>query len=166
MVDLTDGPHDALGIELNVNGELVSSTVPVRQSLADWLRAELGLLSIHLGCEHGVCGACTILVDGRSVRSCLMLAVQADGTDITTAEHLAEEGGLNSLQASFNRHGALQCGYCTPGFLMTATEYLREGGTPDRKRIKERLAGNLCRCTGYQSIVEAVASAAEEPGDQ
>ena len=161
MIGVADTRQTA-EIELSVNGGPVSATVPVRQSLADWLREELGLFSVHLGCEHGVCGACTVLVDGRSVRSCLMLTVQADATDVTTAERLSDSGELSPLQASFGRNGALQCGYCTPGFLMTATEYLSEGGTSDRDCIRERLAGNLCRCTGYQSIVEAVAEVAEE----
>jgi aerobic-type carbon monoxide dehydrogenase small subunit (CoxS/CutS family) len=129
-------------------------------TLADFLRDELGLTGTHLGCEHGVCGACTILVDGRSSRSCLMLAVQAEGHELTTVEGLApEDGTLNPLQQAFSEHHALQCGFCTPGFLMTVTELLQENEAPDEEEIRLRLSGNLCRCTGYQNIVEAVKEA-------
>lgn len=132
-------------------------------TLADFLRDELRLTGTHLGCEHGVCGACTILVDGRSARSCLMLAVQAEGHELTTVEGLAsEDGTLNPLQQAFSDHHALQCGFCTPGFLMTITELLQENEAPDEDEIRLRLSGNLCRCTGYQNIVEAVKKAAEE----
>src|SRR3546814_58264 len=142
---------------LTVNGTEITREVPVRLTLADFLRHELALTGTHLGCEHGVCGSCTVLVDGRSARSCLMLAVQADGADIETVEGLANpDGELHPIQEAFTRHHALQCGFCTPGFLMTVKEYLAEGPTGGEVEIRERLSGNLCRCTGYQNIVAAV----------
>jgi carbon-monoxide dehydrogenase small subunit len=129
----------------------------VRQSLADFLREELHLTGTHLGCEHGVCGACTVLMNGRSVRSCLTLAVQAGGADILTVEGLsAADGTLHPLQEAFHRHFALQCGYCTPGFLITAMELLRANPNPSEREVREALSGNLCRCTGYNAIVDAV----------
>jgi aerobic-type carbon monoxide dehydrogenase small subunit (CoxS/CutS family) len=144
-------------ITVRVNGGERTGWAEPRMTLADFLRDELGLTGTHLGCEHGVCGACTILVDGRSSRSCLMLAVQAEGHELTTVEGLApEDGTLNPLQQAFSEHHALQCGFCTPGFLMTVTELLQENEAPDEEEIRLRLSGNLCRCTGYQNIVEAV----------
>jgi carbon-monoxide dehydrogenase small subunit len=145
-------------IELTVNGQQVTRTVPVRRTLADFLRDDLELTGTHLGCEHGVCGACTVLIDGRPSRSCILLAVQADGSAVTTVEGITPSEGLNPLQQAFKDHHGLQCGFCTPGFLMTLTgsepdEY------PDDGAIRELLSGNLCRCTGYQKIVEAVRDA-------
>lgn len=144
-------------IRLKVNGKPHEKTVAVRLSLADFLREELHLTGTHLGCEHGVCGACTVLMNGRSVRSCLTLAVQADGADILTVEGLrAADGTLHPLQEAFHRNFALQCGYCTPGFLITAMEFLRDNPKPSEREVREALSGNLCRCTGYQPIVDAV----------
>lgn len=144
-------------IRLTVNGRSYEKNVAVRQTLADFLRDELHLTGTHLGCEHGVCGACTVLMNGRSVRSCLTLAVQAGGADIVTVEGLgAPDGTLHPLQEAFHQHFALQCGYCTPGFLITAMELLRENPNPSEREVREALSGNLCRCTGYQPIVDAV----------
>ena len=146
-------------ISVTVNGEAHTATVEPRLLLADLLREVLGLRGTHLGCEHGVCGACTILLDGEPVRSCLVLAVQADGRDVTTVEGLAGADGLHPLQEAFREHHALQCGFCTPGFLLTAL-YLIDGDPAiderDEKDLREALSGNLCRCTGYQNIVDAV----------
>ena len=142
-----------------VNGESVEVDVEPRLSLADCLRDVLGLTGTHLGCEHGVCGACTVIVDGRAVRSCLTLAVQADGERITTVEGLSPEAGLSPLQAAFRKHHALQCGFCTPGMVTTAHALLREEPDADADRVREVLSGNICRCTGYVPIVEAVLEA-------
>jgi carbon-monoxide dehydrogenase small subunit len=151
---------DARPIRMSVNGALVEDAVPPRMTLADFLRERLDLTGTHLGCEHGVCGACTLLLDGVSVRSCLMLAVQADGHAVTTVEGLAgEDGELHPAQRGFAEEHGLQCGFCTPGFLMTTAELLSEGGDPSRAQIRERIGGNLCRCTGYQNIVTAVQTA-------
>jgi carbon-monoxide dehydrogenase small subunit len=148
-------------IQLVVNGESITRTVEPRTLLSDFLRDTLGLTGTHVGCEHGVCGACTVLVDGRSVRSCLMFAAQADGARVETVEGLASAGGaLSPLQEAFREAHALQCGFCTPGMLMTACEYLRKDGSEDRERIREAISGNLCRCTGYETIVDAIAIAA------
>ena len=149
-------------ITLTVNGVPREATVPVRRLLSDSLRHDLGLTGTHVGCEHGVCGACTVLVDGEPVRSCLMLAVQADGTEITTVEGLSQNGGgLHPLQEAFRDHHALQCGFCTPGFLLTALHLLREHpDLDDEAEIRAALSGNLCRCTGYTNIVDAVRDAA------
>jgi carbon-monoxide dehydrogenase small subunit len=134
--------------------------VEVRKTLVDFLREDLGLRGTHVGCEHGVCGACTVLLDGASVRSCIMYAVQADGADIRTVEGLAPAGGpLHPLQQSFQDHHALQCGFCTPGFLMTAYEFLTDARRPSEDEIRAAIAGNLCRCTGYKGIVEAIRAA-------
>jgi len=144
-------------IRLTVNGRSYEKNVAVRQTLADFLRDELHLTGTHLGCEHGVCGACTVLMNGRSVRSCLTLAVQAGGADIVTVEGLgAADGTLHPLQEAFHQHFALQCGYCTPGFLITAMELLRDNPNPSEREVREALSGNLCRCSGYQAIVDAV----------
>jgi carbon-monoxide dehydrogenase small subunit len=131
-------------------------------TLADFIRQELDLTGTHLGCEHGVCGACTILMNGEAVRSCLMLAVQADGARLETVEGLAKGSELHPLQRAFNDQHALQCGFCTPGFLMTAAAFLKDNPAPTRAQAREAIAGNICRCTGYQPIIEAVVQAAAE----
>lgn len=148
-------------IVLDVNGERVARAVPVRMNLVDFLREDLGLTGSHVGCEHGVCGACTLEVDGVMVRGCLMLAVQADGSAVTTIEGLAAGQRASDLQDAFHRHNALQCGYCTPGMLASALQYVEDGGSADRTAIREHLSGNYCRCTGYQAIVDAVAEVIE-----
>jgi carbon-monoxide dehydrogenase small subunit len=142
-----------------VNGREVAVDVEPRVSLADCLRHELKLTGTHVGCEHGVCGACTVLVDGAAVRSCLMLAAQADGTEIVTVEGLSNDDELSPLQAAFRRHHALQCGFCTPGILTTAHALLTEEPDADADRIRDVISGNVCRCTGYVSIVEAILDA-------
>jgi aerobic-type carbon monoxide dehydrogenase small subunit (CoxS/CutS family) len=142
-----------------VNGERVEVNVEPRTSLADCLRRELKLTGTHVGCEHGVCGACTVIVDGAAVRSCLMLAAQADGVEIVTIEGLSNDEELSPLQASFRRHHALQCGFCTPGILTTAHALLSDEPDADADRVREVLSGNICRCTGYVSIVEAILDA-------
>jgi carbon-monoxide dehydrogenase small subunit len=144
-----------------VNGKVVEVAVPARMTLADCLRHELRLTGTHLGCEHGVCGACTVLVDGDAVRSCLMLAVQAEGTEVVTVEGLSNDAALTPLQASFRKHGALQCGFCTPGMITTAHALLSEEPDADADRVRDVLSGNLCRCTGYAKIVQAVQDAAK-----
>ena len=150
-------------IKVTVNGRAYEKTVPVRLSLADFLRDHLHLTGTHLGCEHGVCGACTISLNGRSARSCLTLAVQADGAEIVTVEGLrAEDGTRHPMQEAFHENFALQCGYCTPGMLITAIELLRDNPNPDEHEVREALSGNLCRCTGYQAIVNAVLSVARK----
>jgi carbon-monoxide dehydrogenase small subunit len=146
----------ARDITVTVNGRAERYAVEPRLLLADFLRQTLGLTGTHVGCEHGVCGACTVLVDGSSIRSCLMFAVQADGATVETIESLGKIGNLNPLQASFHEHHALQCGFCTPGMLMTATDLLRKYPLATDDDIREGLSGNLCRCTGYQHIVEAI----------
>ncbi|MDX1484845.1 MAG: (2Fe-2S)-binding protein [Alphaproteobacteria bacterium] len=148
-------------VKLTVNGTPQEQEVEVRLTLADFLRHGLGLTGTHIGCEHGVCGACTVLVDGRSMRSCLMLAVQAEGSDITTVEGLApSEGELHPLQEAFRDNHGLQCGYCTPGMLTTLTELLAENPDPSEDEVRAAISGNLCRCTGYQGIVDAALDAA------
>jgi carbon-monoxide dehydrogenase small subunit len=152
----------ARDVVLRVNGDELRGRAEPRMTLADFLRDELGLTGTHLGCEHGVCGACTILLDGRTVRSCLMLAVQAEGADLTTVEGLAPpDGPLHPIQEAFSEKHGLQCGFCTPGFLMTVDELLRDDPDPSEETIRSRLSGNICRCTGYQNIVESVRRAAE-----
>jgi carbon-monoxide dehydrogenase small subunit len=148
-------------VAVTVNGEPRSAVVDARTTLADFLRHELGLTGTHLGCEHGVCGSCTVLVDGASARSCLMLAAQANGTEITTIEGLAVDGELNHLQHAMGDSHGFQCGFCTPGFMMTATELLRENPRPSEAQVREAISGNVCRCTGYQSIVDGILHAAE-----
>lgn len=148
-----------LPINLTVNGTPVSTEAPARMTLADLLRERLRLTGTHLACEHGVCGACTVIVDGLAVRACLMLAVQADGSEIVTVEGLGSSDGLSTLQASFRKHHALQCGFCTPGILTTMHALLSSEPRADEARIREVLSGNLCRCTGYIPIVEAVLEA-------
>ena len=148
-----------MDIELTVNGRVVRESVEPRLLLVDFLRHRLGLTGTHVGCEHGVCGACTVRLDGVAVRSCLVLAVQADGATVTTVESLADEDGLSPLQEAFRRNHALQCGFCTPGILMAAGELL-ERGRPTREQIVDLLSGHLCRCTGYAPIVAAIEEAA------
>ena len=149
-------------IKFEINGETAEIEVEPRTSLADCLRDSLHLTGTHLGCEHGVCGACTVIVDDEAVRSCLMLAVQADGHEITTVEGLAKNGELTPLQTAFNEHHALQCGYCTPGILMNMDEFLKKNPNPTEDEIRHGLVGNLCRCTGYAHIVDAVKDAAKK----
>ena len=151
-------------ITVTVNGKSYERSVEARMTLADFLRGELDLTGTHLGCEHGVCGACTVLLDGEAVRSCLLLAVQADGAELTTVEGLARGSELHSLQQGFQDQHALQCGFCTPGFLMTAFAFLKEVPKPTEAEAREAISGNLCRCTGYQPIVRAILQAAEENG--
>jgi carbon-monoxide dehydrogenase small subunit len=147
-------------IRVTVNGRLHAATVEVRKTLADFLREDLDLTGTHLGCEHGVCGACTVILDGAAVRSCLMFAAQVDGRSIETVEGLADGETLSPLQQAFHEHHALQCGFCTPGFLMTLTCFLRECPEPSDAQIREAISGNLCRCTGYRNIVAAARAAA------
>jgi aerobic carbon-monoxide dehydrogenase small subunit len=154
-------PVETLEIALTVNGERVKRSVPVRLNLADFLRDELQLTGTHVGCEHGVCGACTVRVDGEIVRGCLMLAVQADGCAVDTIEGLSDSREIEELQSAFVLYNALQCGFCTPGVLMAAQALLRDEPQPSRERIREYLAGNYCRCTGYQAIVDAIEAVAK-----
>ncbi|MHC4548076.1 MAG: (2Fe-2S)-binding protein [Planctomycetota bacterium] len=147
-------------IKLTINGTEYAETVEPRRLLADFLREDLGLTGTHVGCEHGVCGACTILLDGRTARSCLMFAVQADGAEVLTIEGLARDGDLTPLQRAFWENHGLQCGFCTPGFLMCARELLEHNPSPTEDEIREAMAGVLCRCTGYHHIVESVKAAA------
>jgi carbon-monoxide dehydrogenase small subunit len=149
---------DVHAVHLTVNGQPYEATVESRRTLADVLRHDLGLTGTHVGCEHGICGACTVLVDGEPVRSCLMFGVQADGRSIETVEGLGRPDDLNELQRAFSDHHGLQCGFCTPGFLMLATAFLRERPDATAEEVREVISSNLCRCTGYQGIVEAVVS--------
>ena len=146
-------------IAITINGETVTRRVPVRLNLIDFVRQEAGFTGAHVGCEHGVCGACTMEVDGVQVRACLMLAVQADGAQVTTVEGLADSGRGQALRDAFKARNALQCGYCTPGMLASALEYIEAGGTADRDAIRAHISGNYCRCTGYQAIVDAICDA-------
>src|SRR5437667_9213395 len=148
-----------MSIKFEVNGKAVAVEVEPRLTLADCLRHELHLTGTHVGCEHGVCGACTVIVDGAALRSCLMLAVQAEGSEVVTVEGLSQEDGLTPLQTAFRKHHALQCGFCTPGMLTTAHALLSEEPDADEARIRSVLSGNLCRCTGYIPIIEAVLEA-------
>jgi len=150
-------------VTINVNGETYSREIEPRTLLADFIRHDLGLTGTHVGCEHGVCGACTVLMDGAAVRSCIMLAVQADGRTIRTVEDLGTgENDLHPIQRGFWEAHGLQCGFCTPGFLMTLIPFLEENPSPTELEIREAISGNLCRCTGYQHIVEAVQKAIEQ----
>jgi len=153
-------------INVTVNGKAYERLVEARMTLADFLRNELDLTGTHLGCEHGVCGACTIVLNGEAVRSCLLLAVQADGTELLTVEGLANDNELHPLQKAFQHHHALQCGFCTPGFLMTAYVFLKEVPAPTEAEVREAISGNLCRCTGYQPIIQAILQAASEVRDR
>jgi aerobic carbon-monoxide dehydrogenase small subunit len=150
-------------VDLTVNGRRYRESVEPRLLLSDFLRHTLGLTGTHVGCEHGVCGCCTVLLDGVSVRSCLLLAAQVDGAEIRTVEDLAENGELNPLQRSFQECHALQCGFCTPGILMAATDFLARHPDPSREQIADMLSGHLCRCTGYEPIVEAIFRTASAP---
>ena len=151
-------------ISLTVNGERVNERVEARKTLVDFLRDDLGLTGSHVGCEHGVCGACTVRVDGAVVRGCLMLAAQCDGANVVTIEGASDANEIADLQAAFEARNALQCGYCTPGMLLTAQELLSREGVPSREMIREQISGNYCRCTGYQAIVDAIESVAQARG--
>jgi carbon-monoxide dehydrogenase small subunit len=151
----------ALDISMTVNGEAVAERVEPRKTLVDFLREDLGLTGSHVGCEHGVCGACTVRVDGAIVRGCLMLAVQCEGSQVETIEGLSDSGEVADLQAAFEQRNALQCGYCTPGMIAAAQDLLKRGSVPSREEIREHISGNYCRCTGYQAIVDAVESVAQ-----
>ena len=150
-------------ISVTINGTRYARDVEPRLLLSDFIRHEIGLTGTHVGCEHGVCGACTVLFDGEPARSCIMFAVQADGHEVRTVEGLAAHGGLAPLQAAFRDAHALQCGFCTPGILMTLVAFLRDRPSPTEPEIREALSANLCRCTGYQHIVEAVTRASRQP---
>jgi carbon-monoxide dehydrogenase small subunit len=159
----TPAPEALHDVELTVNGQVRRARVPARRLLSDLLRHDLELTGTHVGCEHGVCGACTVLLDGMPVRSCLTLAVSVSGRAVTTVEGLAaEDGTLHPVQRAFQEHHGLQCGFCTPGFIMTACAFLAEEPAPDAATIRDAMSGNLCRCTGYAGILAAVAGAAEE----
>ena len=149
-------------ISVTINGETIEATVPVRLNLVDFIRNEVGLTGSHVGCEHGVCGACTLEVDGAMVRGCLILAVQANGAKITTIEGFSGHPVAARLQQAFQSNNALQCGFCTPGMMASAVEYIERGGKADRNEIRQHLSGNYCRCTGYQSIVDAIADVIDE----
>jgi aerobic carbon-monoxide dehydrogenase small subunit len=152
-------------VEIRVNGEVRAATVRPRTTLADHLREGCGLTGTHLGCEHGVCGACTVLVEGEAVRSCLVFAVQVDGQEVTTVEGLVgPDGQLTAVQEAFRDHHGLQCGFCTPGFVVSVTAFLRDHPDPSDEEIRDALSGNLCRCTGYQGIIAAVRAAASGSG--
>ncbi len=151
-------------VKVTVNGRVYERLVEVRMTLADFIRQELDLTGTHLGCEHGVCGACTVLFNGEAVRSCLMLAMQAHGAELHTVEGLADGDELHPLQRAFQDKHALQCGFCTPGFLMTARAFLEEKPLPTREEVRVAISGNICRCTGYQPIVDAILQAAEDLG--
>ena len=155
-----------IDISLRVNGEDISAHVEARQTLVDFLREELSLTGTHIGCEQGVCGACTVRLDGEVVRGCLLLAVQCDGASVETIEGLSDSGAIADLQAAFQRRNALQCGFCTPGMLIGAQELLARGNVPSRDSIREHLSGNYCRCTGYQAIVDAIEQVARERSEK
>lgn len=153
---------DEIETVVTVNGTPQRARIEARKTLADFLREDARLTGTHLGCEHGVCGACTVLVDGRAVRSCLMFAVQAEGHDVTTVEALAEGDTLSAVQSAFQAEHGLQCGFCTPGFVVSVTDYLSRHPDPSDDEIREALSGNICRCTGYQGIIRAVRRAASD----
>jgi carbon-monoxide dehydrogenase small subunit len=154
--------RERVQVDLVVNGKSYSRETEARRTLADFLRDDVGLTGTHLGCEHGACGACTVMIDGALARSCLTLAAQTQGTSVTTVEGLADQNGLHPIQRAFKQHHALQCGYCTPGFLVTAAALLNEVPDPTETQVRKWLSGNICRCTGYQFIVDAVLTAAKE----
>jgi carbon-monoxide dehydrogenase small subunit len=157
----TVGSEPARTVSVTVNGRLYERVVPVRKTLADFLREDLGLTGTHLGCEHGVCGACTVLLDRRALRSCLMLAVQADGRSLTSIEGMAgPDGELHPIQQAFWDHHGLQCGFCTPGMVLAAADLLAANPDPSEREVREHMAGNICRCTGYHFIVDAILAAA------
>lgn len=149
-------------ITLTINGEKHIEDVPVRMNLADFIRTKIGLTGTHVGCEHGVCGACTLFLDGVTIRSCLTLAVQADGSEITTIEGYETDKNASDLIRNFHTRNALQCGYCTPGMLASSIEYIEQGNPADRELVKQHISGNYCRCTGYQAIVDAICTTIEE----
>jgi carbon-monoxide dehydrogenase small subunit len=155
---------EKVAVRMTVNEELIERDVEPRLLLADFLRHELGLTGTHVGCEHGVCGACTVMVDGATARSCLLFAAQLDGASVTTVEGLATDASTRALERAFHEHHALQCGYCTPGFLLAAREFLAENPRPSEQDVRVALSGNLCRCTGYLNIIDAVLAAAA-PGE-
>ncbi len=156
--------NERASISLRVDGKAVKAEVPARLLLCDFLRGQCGAKGVHVGCEHGVCGACTILIDGRAVRSCLMFAVQGEGTEVKTVASLGEHDSLSPLQQAFRAHHALQCGFCTPGILMSAHAFLAEHPAATRREVEELLAGHLCRCTGYTPIVDAIMATKETAG--
>ena len=158
--------HSDIEVEITVNGALVRKRVNACQHLADFLREDLQLTGTHLGCEHGVCGACSVLVDGKVVRGCLMLAAQADGQRVETIEGLSDSGAIADLQNAFAARNAAQCGYCTPGMLLTAHEMLSKGGVESRQGIREFISGNFCRCTGYEPIIDAIESVLRKRGSR
>jgi carbon-monoxide dehydrogenase small subunit len=149
-------------LSLTVNGETVHETVDARQTLVDFLREQLVLTGSHVGCEHGVCGACTVRVNGLIVRGCLMLAAQCEGAKVETIEGVSDTGEIADLQEAFEKRNALQCGFCTPGMLLTAQELLAAGGVPSREKIREHISGNYCRCTGYHAIIDAIEAVAQQ----
>lgn len=155
---------DLVTITVSVNGEPIRRTVEPRLSLADFVRQEAGLTGTHVGCESGVCGACTLRLDGRTVRGCLTLAVQCEGSEVETIEGVSDGGAIADLQRNFIERNALQCGFCTPGMLLGADEFLRDNPAPSREEIRDSLSGNYCRCTGYQAIVDAIEKTAGERG--
>ncbi len=154
---------DEVAIDVTVNGEQHRALVEPRKTLADFVREDCALTGTHLGCEHGVCGACTVLLDGDAVRACLLFAIQADGHEVTTIEGLTPDEGLNEIQEAFREHHGLQCGFCTPGFIVSLHAFLADNSRPTPAEIREGLSGNLCRCTGYQGIIKAVESLAAAP---
>jgi len=164
MTTPRESSQQETNITTTVNGEQRSWSVPVRLTLADFLRHELGLTGVHLGCEHGVCGACTVWVDGRPARSCLMLAPQIDGRAVTTIEGIGAPTELHPMQEAFRECHGLQCGYCTPAMVLTAISLLREVPNPSEEEVREYMSGNICRCTGYNFIVDAILRAAAEKG--
>ena len=153
---------EKIGIRIKVNGFEQTGAVEPRRSLVDFLRHDLGLVGTHVGCEHGVCGACTVMLDGRTVRACLLFAVQADGSEVTTIEGIGTDEALHPLQLAFQQHHALRCGFCTPGMILAALELLRDNADPSDEEIRVGLSGNLCMCTGYVNIVRAVRAAAAD----
>jgi aerobic carbon-monoxide dehydrogenase small subunit len=159
---MSDDPEALIPLRLTVNGERVSRAVPARRNLVDFLRVDLGLTGSHVGCEHGVCGACSVVVAGEVVRGCLVFAVQLEGKTVETIEGASESGRLKKLQDAFYDRAALQCGYCTAGMLLTAAELLAHNPHPSRAEIREYLSGNYCRCTGYQAIVDAIEAASKD----
>ncbi|MBI4455817.1 MAG: (2Fe-2S)-binding protein [Acidobacteria bacterium] len=157
-------PDELRTIQVTVNGTKYDRQVRCRKLLSDFIREDLRLVGTHVGCEHGICGACTVLFNGQTIRSCLMFAVQADGAEITTVEGLARGGQLHPLQEAFWENHGVQCGYCTPGFLLTALELLQRNPNPTEEEVRIGIAGNICRCTGYQHIIESVLAAAAKMG--
>lgn len=163
-IDEADGPSD-IAIAVTINGETIDARVEPRRTLSDFIRDDVGLTGTHLGCEHGVCGACTIMVDGSAVRACLMLAVQADGTEITTIEGLADGDELHPIQQGMHDSHGFQCAFCAPGFVMTTLALLEQNPNPTSEEIRQELSGNLCRCTGYHTILEGVERAVALMGE-